>query len=83
MEKISEIITGGYQLALSESAQQKIITCRSYLDQKLKNSDHPFYGINTGFGSLQLHCWPRRQAVSSIPTVRTSACDSLARALPT
>ncbi|MBX7108611.1 MAG: histidine ammonia-lyase [Chitinophagales bacterium] len=53
MEKISEIITGGYQLALSESAQQKIIACRSYLDQKLKNSDHPFYGINTGFGSLR------------------------------
>jgi histidine ammonia-lyase len=25
---------------------------RKYLDQKLKNSDEAFYGINTGFGSL-------------------------------
>ena len=53
LEKIREIITGNYKLALSESAQQKIIACRSYLDQKLKTADHPFYGINTGFGSLR------------------------------
>ncbi|MGB3076667.1 MAG: histidine ammonia-lyase, partial [Chitinophagales bacterium] len=53
LEKINEIIAGNYKLALSESAQQKIIVCRNYLDQKLKNSDHPFYGINTGFGSLR------------------------------
>ena len=53
LEKISEIITGNYKLALSEEAQQKIIACRNYLDHKLKNSDQPFYGINTGFGSLR------------------------------
>lgn len=53
LEKISDIITGNYKLALSEEAQQKIIACRNYLDHKLKNSDQPFYGINTGFGSLR------------------------------
>lgn len=53
LEKVREIITGNYKLALSEGAQQKIIACRNYLDDKLKNSDLPFYGINTGFGSLR------------------------------
>lgn len=53
LEKIKEIIDGGYKLALSEEAQQKIIACRNYLDNKLKNADQPFYGINTGFGSLR------------------------------
>lgn len=53
LERIGEIITGHYKLALSEGAQQKITACRSYLDQKLKTADHPFYGINTGFGSLR------------------------------
>lgn len=52
LEKIDEIISGNFQLALSEHAQQKILKCRNYLDEKLKNSDELFYGINTGFGSF-------------------------------
>ena len=40
------------KLKLSDEAKQKIIECRLYLDSVLKNSDRPFYGINTGFGSL-------------------------------
>lgn len=53
LQKIHEILSGNYQLALSEQSQQKIVNCRTYLDNKLKNSDQPFYGINTGFGSLR------------------------------
>lgn len=52
LEKIGAIVTGDYKLSLSDSAQEQIIACRNYLDNKLKNSSHPFYGINTGFGSL-------------------------------
>jgi len=37
---------------ISEESKKRIITCRNYLDQKIKESDEPIYGINTGFGSL-------------------------------
>ncbi|HAS44509.1 MAG TPA: histidine ammonia-lyase [Microscillaceae bacterium] len=40
------------KLALSEDAQQRIVHCRTYLDEKLAREDTPIYGINTGFGSL-------------------------------
>jgi histidine ammonia-lyase len=53
LQRIKQIIDGSYRLVLSEESQQKIIACRNYLDEKLKNSDQPFYGINTGFGSLR------------------------------
>jgi histidine ammonia-lyase len=39
-------------IALSEEAKSKIIKCRKYLDEKIKTSREPIYGINTGFGSL-------------------------------
>src|SRR6185436_11958461 len=52
LDKLKEILDGNYKLGLSESAIEKIIACRTYLDNKLKNSDQLFYGINTGFGSL-------------------------------
>lgn len=52
IERITEIINGHYKIALSNEAKEKIIKCRTYLDNKLKNSDDAFYGINTGFGAL-------------------------------
>ncbi|MBA3647378.1 MAG: histidine ammonia-lyase [Chitinophagales bacterium] len=52
LEKLEEIIDSNAKLELSASSEEKIISCRKYLDEKLKNSDGLFYGINTGFGSL-------------------------------
>lgn len=49
---LSELITSPVQLQLSGEAKKKIQQCRTYLDEKLKDTDHPIYGINTGFGSL-------------------------------
>ena len=43
---------GKLTIELSDEAKTKIERCREYLDQKLKESNHPIYGINTGFGSL-------------------------------
>ena len=43
---------GKVAIELSDEAKTKIERCREYLDQKLKGSNHPIYGINTGFGSL-------------------------------
>ena len=52
LEKIEEIITGNYTLALSPEAEQKIQYCYDYLQNKIRNTDQSIYGINTGFGSL-------------------------------
>ncbi len=51
-DRIEEILSRDFNLALSSRARQNIIKCRIYLDKKLENSDEPIYGINTGFGSL-------------------------------
>lgn len=52
IDTVKTILHENYQIALSEEAKDKIIKCRSYLDDKMAQSDEPIYGINTGFGSL-------------------------------
>ena len=52
-EKISEILSRGLKLGLSDTSRQRVIRCREYLDRKLEETTEPLYGINTGFGSLQ------------------------------
>lgn len=49
---LAAIHAGSITIALSDEAKSKIERCREYLDQKLRESNHPIYGINTGFGSL-------------------------------
>ncbi len=52
IDHIQQIIDEGYQLKLSEESRERIVTCRTYLDKKVEETDDLFYGINTGFGSL-------------------------------
>lgn len=52
IEQIKEIISKNTKIALSEEAKEKIVRCRTYLDEKMSGSTAPVYGINTGFGSL-------------------------------
>lgn len=40
------------KVVLSEATKKSINDCRTYLDEKIKKSQQPIYGINTGFGSL-------------------------------
>ncbi|MBS3806432.1 MAG: histidine ammonia-lyase [Bacteroidales bacterium] len=51
-DRVREILEGEYELELSQEAQDRIVYCRNYLNDKLKQSENPIYGINTGFGSL-------------------------------
>ena len=51
-DKIEEIILNGYKLELSKETRERILHCRQYLDEKVAKSDHPIYGVTTGFGSL-------------------------------
>lgn len=52
MDKLQEVVFGGYRIELSELVKKKIQNCRDFLDQKVNSSTEPIYGINTGFGSL-------------------------------
>jgi len=40
------------KLKLSEESTKKITKARQFLDKKIKTSERPLYGINTGFGAL-------------------------------
>src|SRR5690625_5495820 len=52
IKDVNQIIAEGKQLALSEEALVGLKRGKRYLDEKLKTSTEPIYGINTGFGSL-------------------------------
>jgi histidine ammonia-lyase len=51
-EKIAKILNSNAKLELSAEAENAIIKCRTYLDEKIERSDKPIYGVTTGFGSL-------------------------------
>lgn len=50
---LQEIIESNSKIGLSEQSINSIVRCRNFLDDKIKRSKAPIYGINTGFGSLQ------------------------------
>ncbi len=52
LAELSKLNQGNVTLGLSEDAQERIVHCRTYLNQKMQDSGSLYYGINTGFGSL-------------------------------
>ena len=52
-QEIKDLLTYCQCVTVSIEAQNRILKCRNYLDDKIKNSDELIYGINTGFGFLQ------------------------------
>jgi histidine ammonia-lyase len=52
LARIEEAWQQRLPLSLSDDCRQRLQQCRAYLDDKLRQSDALFYGINTGFGSL-------------------------------
>ncbi|MBT8244734.1 MAG: histidine ammonia-lyase [Winogradskyella sp.] len=52
LKDINAIIFENKKLKLSSDVVSKIKKSKAYLDKKLAENDNPFYGINTGFGSL-------------------------------
>ncbi len=47
-----EKILSSNSFELSSLAKTKVENCRNFLEDKIKKSDAPIYGINTGFGAL-------------------------------
>jgi histidine ammonia-lyase len=52
IDKVKWLIETDAKIELSDEAQNRILKCRNYLDQKMADGIDVFYGINTGFGSL-------------------------------
>ena len=52
-EQVRDFIEKKPILFITDSAKQKIQTCRDYLDKLLAEKHELIYGINTGFGFLQ------------------------------
>lgn len=52
LQDIHDIIESEKKLALSDESRVNIEKSRKYLDHKIRESDTPVYGINTGFGAL-------------------------------
>ncbi len=51
--QVKSFLDNEQKISVTPDAQQRILKCRQYLDNKLEQSDELFYGINTGFGFLQ------------------------------
>jgi len=51
-EQLRTLLKNNLKIELSESAKNKIIKCRTYLDKKIASQQEPIYGVNTGFGAL-------------------------------
>ncbi len=52
LTQLSVLLASPHRLELAGEARQRIAACRAYLEGKIKDTDHLYYGINTGFGSL-------------------------------
>jgi len=52
LQVINDILKNRKKLALSDEARLNINKSRAYLNNKIKSSNVPVYGINTGFGAL-------------------------------
>ncbi len=47
-----DIINSGQAIIVPDSRISSVKSSRKYLDEKIRDSESPVYGINTGFGSL-------------------------------
>lgn len=77
IERIGEIVYGGYQIQLSYDAQKRIVECRKYLDRKIEETTSPLYGVTTGFGSLcNVSIGPDYLAQLQINLMMSHACGT-------
>src|ERR1017187_2678637 len=51
--QVKDFLSKKSSISVTDDSKKAIAKCRLYLDNKVKDSDALFYGINTGFGFLQ------------------------------
>lgn len=82
-EDIERILEGNLELRLSQAAEERIVKCREYLDNKVLQSDVPLYGITTGFGSLcDRNISPEDLSTLQENLVKSHACSTGAEVEP-
>lgn len=52
IQTIFNLVQSGSSISLSDEVREQVTHCNQFLNEKVAQSDTPFYGINTGFGSL-------------------------------
>lgn len=52
-QQIKHLLDFDQQVSITFDAHEKVLACRSYVDEKMKASESKYYGVNTGFGYLQ------------------------------
>ena len=77
LKTLNDLVHNRTLIGLSSEVKSKINSCRSYLDQKMKHSDLPIYGINTGFGALcNVKISPDKLSELQVNLVRSHACGT-------
>ena len=49
---VQQLLNEKVELELSAASREKIIRCRTFLDEKITTGKDSIYGVNTGFGAL-------------------------------
>lgn len=52
-QQIKHLLDFDQLVSITFDAHEKVLACRSYVDEKMKDSESKYYGVNTGFGYLQ------------------------------
>ncbi len=52
-QQVKNLLEFEQLVSITFDAHEKITRCREYLDNKVRDTEESFYGINTGFGFLQ------------------------------
>ncbi|RYD81509.1 MAG: histidine ammonia-lyase [Sphingobacteriales bacterium] len=52
-EQLKNLLAFDQLVSITFDAHERILKCRQYLDNTMRDSDALYYGINTGFGYLQ------------------------------
>tara|TARA_B100001287_G_scaffold267698_1_gene263150 strand:+ start:1385 stop:2872 length:1488 start_codon:yes stop_codon:yes gene_type:complete len=77
LKDVEIIINLSLKIELSETVKENILSNRSFLESKIKNNDHLYYGINTGFGSLCNHAISKDELKKlQLNLVRSHACGA-------
>lgn len=77
LEDLAEILRSGARIGLAPDALAAVERSHSYLADRLKRSDAPIYGVNTGFGSLYDKAIARKDlAQLQMNLVMSHACGS-------
>lgn len=77
LQQIEQLLSPDVRASLSDESRERIIHCRTFLDQQLDDTDRPFYGINTGFGALHnIRISPTESELLQENLVKSHACGT-------